>query len=129
MDRQAAIEAAQRGVEDLEIATLQLQQDLKYPVTPANPAAPNGNVFLLQFIHPDLIPVLVYHLIRCGWRKDMDKRLVKQRPVIGGQFADLVTYVGLDEPDDPIHVQRPEVEQLWSVKPNVTVQHEKRPND
>jgi hypothetical protein len=58
-------------------------------------------------LHPDLMPCLVYHLIRCGWRKDPTKRLVKQRQVVGSAFADLVAYVPLTDPDEPIVAPAP----------------------
>ena len=120
MDKQLAIKAALAGIKDLEDTSLQLQEDLKYPVSPGNPKAPKGNVIPLGVYHPDLIPWLVYHLTRRGWRHHPEKALCKPRRVIGSQFPDLVAYVDLDEPDDPIYVNAPEPDQMWSTRPNVT---------
>jgi hypothetical protein len=111
-------------VVDIDAAGDELQRDFLYPINP------QGNVMMLQYMHPDVMPTLVYHLIRCGWRKDMDKRLVKQRQVIGSMYEDLVAYVDLDQPDDPIVVERPEIPEnlsdSWSVRPQLNVIDEER---
>jgi hypothetical protein len=114
------VQAVVDQVNDLAVAAELLQQDFKYPVDH------DGNIMFLNFLHPDLAPVLVTHLVRCGWRKDFNKRLIKQRPVVGSAFTDLVTYVPLDQPDGPIHVERPQPEQVWSVKPTVNMIDEER---
>lgn len=117
------LEALGRFMADANDAAEQMQQDLKFP-----PYGENG-VFLLQYVHPDVIPVVVTQLIKCGWRKDPEKAAIKPRPVIGSAFQDLVAWVPIDAPDEPIHAPTAEPSQLWSVKPNVTVQEEKRPDD
>lgn len=119
---QFEVEALARIMADANEASEQMQQDLKYP--------PYGDgVFLLQYVHPDIIPVVVGHLIKCGWRKDPEKAIHKARPVIGSAFQDLVAWVPIDAPDEPIRAPQREQEPLWSVKPNVTVLEEKRPDD
>ena len=109
---------------DLEEASIELQQDFMYPINHL------GQVMMLQYMHPDVMPTLVYHLIRCGWRKDPDKRLVKQRQVVGSAYADLVAYVDVDQPDEPIVVQQPEIPEdlsdSWSVLPQLNVIDEER---
>lgn len=108
-------------IDDIAVAGEQLQQDFKYPVDA------HGRVMMVNALHPDLMPCLVYHLIRCGWRKDPTKRMVKQRPVVGSPFADLVTYVPLTDPDDPIVAPPPEKKPMWSVRPQLNEINEKRP--
>lgn len=120
LDDSTALELAKALVGDVERAGVELAADMKYPVDAHN------RVMFLNYLHPDLMPALVYHLIRCGWRKDPCKRLVKQIPVKGSQFKDLVAYVPLDGPDQiqaPQDVQR----KPWSVRPAVNVIDEKRP--
>lgn len=108
---------------DIDAAGEQLQQDFKYPVDA------HGRVMFINHLHPDLMPCMVYHLIRCGWRKDPMKRMVKQRPVVGSVFADLVAYVPLTDPDEPIVAPAPEKKPLWSVRPHVNEIFEKRPQE
>lgn len=108
-------------VDDIATAGDELQQDFKYPVDA------HGRVMMLNHLHPDLMPCLVYHLIRCGWRKDHSKRQVKQRRVVGSAFADLVTYVPLTDPDEPIVAPPPQKQPAWSVRPQVNMIDEKRP--
>lgn len=111
-------------VTDIEKAADELQQDFLYPVDSDN------RVMMLQYLHPDVMPTLVYHLVRCGWRKDVSKRLVKQRKVIGSLYEDLVAYVPVDQPDEPIVVERPEIPEglsdSWTVRPQVNVVDEER---
>lgn len=59
---------------------------------------------MLTAYMPDIVTTLVYHLIRRGWRRDDSKAVIKPRPVVGGAFEDLVAYVPMDAPDDPIVV-------------------------
>lgn len=108
-------------VDDIDAAGAQLQQDLKYPVDA------HGRVMMLSHMHPDAVPCIVYHLIRCGWRKDHSKRQVKQRPVVGSAFADLVAYVPLTDPDEPIFAPASQKQPAWSVRPQVNMIDEKRP--
>lgn len=125
MDIPARIQQQIDAAKELEAAALQLAEDLKYPVSA------KGHVLDMNHL-PDVPEVLVYHLIRCGWRPDPEKRVIKQRRVIGGgYYEDLVTYVGVDEPDTPVVVERnPQpIPEEWSVKPVVNVIEEPRPND
>lgn len=122
LDEATQLEQAQAMIADIESAGFQLQQDLKYPVDA------HGRVMLLNHLHPDALPTIVYHLIRCGYRKDPTKRQVKQRKVVGSPFSDLVAYVPLTDPDEPIVAPRPEPAKQWSVKPQLNEINEKRPD-
>lgn len=119
----AKFQARIDAVKEIESASLQLAEDLKYPVDAY------GNVMDMNHL-PDVVVGLVYHLIRCGWRPEEEKRLIKARRIIGGgYYEDLVTYVGVDEPDTPIVIERnpqPTPEE-WSVKPVVNIIEEPRP--
>ncbi|OBK92371.1 hypothetical protein A5646_03450 [Mycobacterium sp. 1245499.0] len=122
LDAATELEQARALVNDIDIAGEQLQQDFKYPVDA------HGRVMFVNQLHPDLMPCLVYHLIRCGWRKDNSKRMVKQRKVVGTPFADLVAYVPLTDPDEPIVAPQPEKPKTWSVRPQINEINEKRPD-
>jgi hypothetical protein len=122
LDEATLLEQTQAAVMDIHQAGELLQQDFKYPVDA------HGRVMMVNQLHPDLMPTLVYHLIRCGWRKNPTKALVKQRRVIGSPFADLVTYVPLDDPDEPLIAPDPERKPLWSVRPQIREITEKRPD-
>lgn len=122
MDEATQVEHVKSLVADIESASFELQSDFKYPVDA------HGRVMFVNHLHPDLMPCLVYHLIRCGWRKDPTKRLVKQRKVVGSPFADLVAYVPLTDPDEPIAAPAPEKKPMWSVRPEINEIDEKRPN-
>jgi hypothetical protein len=107
---QARVDAAK----DIEDTMLLLAEDLKYPVDH------NESVMILNYLNvPDFFHAMAYHLTRCGYRRIEEKRLVKQRKVINGQFPDLVAYVPMNAPDDPIVVQRPEPPQEpgWQTGP------------
>lgn len=108
-------------VKDLQTAAEQLQADLKYPVDHRN------QVIVTAALPEYLIPALVIHLVRCGWRKDPDKALIKSRQVVGSVFTDLVAWVPLSDPDDPIVASERVEEKRWSVRPKVNVIDEKRP--
>lgn len=110
---------------DVEAATWELVNDFRYPEGPPAPGQEKGPVMFLNYLHPDVMPTLVYHLIRLGWRKDPDKALVKQIPVKGSPFNDLVAYVPLDGPDE-IQAPTPPKQKPWSVRPTVNVIDEKR---
>lgn len=122
IDLEAGAEQVRALVDDIESASWELQQDLKYPVDA------HGRVMLIDHMHPDVPPCIVYHLIRCGWRKDFSKRMVKQRKVVGSPFADLVAYVPLTDPDEPIIAPQPEPPKPWSVRPQINEIDEKRPD-
>lgn len=121
-DTAAQLEHVMSMLDDIDAAGAQMQQDLKYPVDA------HGRVMLIDHMHPDAVPCIVYHLIRCGWRKDHSKRMVKQRKVIGSPFADLVAYVPLTDPDEPIIAPQPEPPKPWSVRPQINEIDEKRPD-
>lgn len=122
LDEATVLEQARALVDDIDVTGELLQQDLKYPVDA------HGRVMMLNHLHPDALPCIVYHLVRCGWRKDSSKRLVKQRRVVGSPFADLVAYVPLTDPDEPIVAPRPEPQKQWSVRPQINEINEKRPD-
>lgn len=68
-------------------------QDLRWPVTR------EGDVANVDYI----AALVAYHLVRCGWRNDPDKRVIKSRKVIGrGVATGALEWVGMDEPDDPL---------------------------
>lgn len=112
-------------VRDIEAAMLEFDQDLKYPVDVA------GRVLMMNYL-PDVPHALAYHFIRCGWRKDPAKQMVKQRKVNGpGIPEDLVAYVAMDQPDTPVVVSQgvaPDP-RPWSVKPKVNETYEERPSE
>lgn len=127
---------------DVEANMLAFADDLKYPMT--LPRGPKGQraVLLLDYLYPDLQHILAGHFIQRGWRRHDELAVIKPRKIIGGLFEDLVAYVPVDEPDDPIVVPRPpynpdqpppqapDVSDLaWSVKPVLNEQFEERPPD
>jgi hypothetical protein len=122
LDVAMGVEQVRALCDDIDVAGELLQQDFKYPIDA------QGRVMFVNHLHPDLMPCLVYHLIRCGWRKDPTKRLVKQRQVVGSVFADLVAYVPLTDPDEPIAAPAPQKQQQWSVRPQINEINEKRPD-
>lgn len=112
-------------IQDIEDAGMQLQADLKYPVDA------HGNVLdtnHINHLYPDVLPAQIHHLIRCGWRRIEDKRLIKSRPVkAAGFYEDLVTWVPMNAPDEPIEIDQPApVSDQWSVKPTITEVFEER---
>lgn len=110
-------------IKEIDAAGTQLAADLKYPVDAKNRIVDMNHL-------PDIPPALVYHLVRCGWRMNPEKRLIKARPVVGaGYYQDLVTWVGVDESDEPVVARQPETQEPWSVKPVLNVIEEPRPTD
>lgn len=94
---QARVDAAK----ELEATMLNLAEDLKYPVDH------NNNVMVLNYLNvPDFFHTMAYHLTRCGYRRVEDKRVIKPRVIIGGQFEDLIAWVPMNAPDEPIVVER-----------------------
>lgn len=104
---------SQRGGVELDAEQQQafwaLMADLRYP------AGPNGDAVALidgmpwrggaegQQILDTMKGVLAYHLVQAGWRVDLRHRKRKARKVMGhGMFEDAVTWVGMNEPDDPL---------------------------
>jgi hypothetical protein len=111
-------------LKDVEDATFNLLEDLKYPVD-AHDSVLDMNVINAQ--HPDVLPALVHHLVKAGWRRVEDKRLIKPRKVQGpGIYEDLVKWVPMTDPDDPIEVNLPPASDMWSVKPTFTETFEER---
>lgn len=109
---------------EIEAASEQLAQDLKYPVDA------HGRILDMNHL-PDVAVTLVYHLIRRGWRPS-GQPLIKAKKVVGpGYYEDLVTYVPVEESDEPVVVERnPQPEpQEWSVRPVVNVIDEPRSDD
>jgi hypothetical protein len=67
--------------------------DLRYPV------ANDGSVMQADFF----APLVAYHLVRCGWRPNSEKRKIKPRRVPGpGVAQDAVEWVDMSDPDDPL---------------------------
>lgn len=128
-DTATLLDQAPALITDIESSGFELAQDLKYPEGAPPPGHTKGPVMFVNHLHPDLMPCIVYHLIRCGWRKDPTKRIVKQRRVVGSVFADLVAYVPLTDPDEPIVAPRPEPSKPWSVRPQINEINEKRPQE
>jgi hypothetical protein len=59
---------------------------------------------------------------------DEQKRMIKPRRIIGaGYYDDLITWVDIDEADDPMVIEQPRNPQGWSVKPTVNMIDEARP--
>lgn len=73
--------------------------DLRFPVGPPSTDAPGGTVADVSYI----ASLVAYHLIRCGWRPEFDKRVIKSRKPVGrGIATGAVEWVGIDEPDDEL---------------------------
>jgi hypothetical protein len=128
-------------VRDVEASMLAFAEDWKYPMT--LPRGPKGEraILLLDYLIPDLQHILAAHFIQRGWRRHDDLALIKPRKIIGGVFDDLVAYVPVDEPDDPIVVTKPYVPDTepprapemsdlpWRVKPVLNEEFEECPED
>lgn len=73
-------------------------KDLRYPETPKNEQGDSA-VMNTDFF----APLVAYHLVKCGWRPNSEKRKIKPRRVPGpGTVADAVEWVDMSEPDDPL---------------------------
>lgn len=108
------LQARVDAVKDIETTMLQLAEDLKYPVDH------NNSVMVLNYLNvPDFFHHMAHHLTRCGYRRVEEKRMIKPRQVIGGQFVDLVAWVPMDAPDEPIVVERPSEppSDMWKTGP------------
>jgi hypothetical protein len=92
-ERQEALAAQKIELDAKKAAMLRGLADLQYPVSK------DGSVLDVSAFKA----IVVYHLIRCGWRPDESKREIKSRKVIGnGVIADAVEWVAMDAPDDPL---------------------------
>jgi hypothetical protein len=119
------------AAQEIEETMLLFADHMRYPQ--ARPNKDGQHVVVMMNYLPDLPDTLAYHYARMGWRHHPEKAMVKQRPIVGGMFDDLVAYVDPSEPDTPIVVQ-PDMQtvsdtKLWSVKPRVNVIDEERPAD
>jgi len=135
-----AQEAHLARLADIERNMLAFAQDWKY--IPTLPRGPKGEqaILMLDYLVPDLAHIVASHYVgKRGWRRHDDLALVKPRKIVGGALEDLVAYVPVDEPDDPIVVEpvpydpdapKPSMDQLpWRVKPKVNEIFEERPDD
>lgn len=113
-------------VKDIEATMLLLAEHLKYPVDH------NGHVLDMNHL-PDVLPAVAHHLTKLGWRWHPEKALIKPRRVVGaGFYEDLVTYVPVDGPDEPLQVAAPipPKGEGWELgPPKVTTIDEERPVD
>lgn len=100
--------ALQRGVDAATGRTPEQQEmynafatmlkDLRYPVGPPDEEG-RSDVMNADFF----APFVAYHLVRCGWRPNSEKRKIKPRKVPGkGIVEDAVEWVDIDAPDDPL---------------------------
>jgi hypothetical protein len=130
--------ATMARLKDVEAAMLAFAEDFKYPMTLPRGSNQERAVLLLDYLIPDLQHILATHYISRGWRRHDELAIIKPRKVIGGVFEDLVAYVPVDQPDDPIVVGKdpippttspPVMPDLWSVKPVVRETFEERPTD
>jgi hypothetical protein len=125
---------------DMERNMLAFAEDWKY--IPTLPRGPKGEqaILMLDYLVPDLAHIVAAHYVgKRGWRRHDDLALLKPRRIVGGALEDLVAYVPVDQPDDPIVVEpvpydpdapKPDMDQLpWRVKPTVNEIFEERPDD
>lgn len=67
--------------------------DLRYPV------GKDGSVMNADFF----APLVAYHLVRCGWRPNSEKRKIKGRKPPGAVAEGAVEWIDINAPDDPLH--------------------------
>lgn len=92
--------AAGRTPEQIEMmqAFDTMLKDLRYPESPPNEQG-ESSIMNTDFF----APLVAYHLVKCGWRPNSEKRKIKPRRVPQhGVVSDAVEWVGMDEPDDPL---------------------------
>lgn len=104
----------------------QMLDDLQYPV------AKDGSVMDASAIKA----WVAWHLIRAGWRKpsqhdldeNFDQPIIKKRRIYSpGVMADAVTWVGIDEPDDPLDgVEDLTVAQIDSLPDDLRIEARRR---
>lgn len=102
-----AIQEARTEAEERNAALVACLLDLTYPV-----AKDGTRVDLTAFKH-----IIAYHLVRCGWRMQREKRMIKSRKVNArGVYVDANEWVPIDMPDDPLdnlaNMTMAEIEQL-----------------
>lgn len=86
-------EEHKRAKVERDAAMLNMLADLRYPVSQ------DGSVLDLTFF----APLIAWHLVRCGWRPDPERRRIKARKITAkGVVRDAVEWVDADEPDDPL---------------------------
>lgn len=93
--RAAMEQASGQSPEQVEMANAfnTMLKDLRYPV------GKDGSVMNADFF----APFVAYHLVRCGWRPNSEKRKIKARKVPGkGIVADAVEWVDVTDADDPL---------------------------
>jgi len=89
----ADIEGAREAKIESDLAMLYMLGDLRYPVSQ------DGSVLDMTYFGP----LITWHLIRCGWRNDPEKRIIKPRKVTAkGVIKGAVEWVSVNEPDDPL---------------------------
>ena len=110
---------------DMTKALYDLANDLTYPEDQ------DGNQVNMHW----LIPILSYHLARCGYRKHEDEAVIKQIPHprrdSPGVVEDAVLYVPVDatgtipeafiNPPDPAEAPAEPVNQPWRTKTHITL--------
>lgn len=78
---------------EMELSLVELMHDLRFPV------ARDGSILDASFVSP----IVAYHLIRCGWRCDQQKRVIKPRSIVAkGVVEGAIEWVPVNEPDDPL---------------------------
>jgi hypothetical protein len=88
-----SLEQAKIGDKEKNEALLGLLLDLTYPE-----AKDGTRVDLTAFKS-----IIAYHLVRCGWRMDPEKREIKSRKVTArGIYVDAIEWVPMNFPDDPL---------------------------
>lgn len=92
-ERREALEQAKFDNQERNEALLACLLDLTYPV-----AKDGTRVDVSAFKS-----IIAYHLVRCGWRMDREKRMIKSRKVNArGVYVDANEWVPIDMPDDPL---------------------------
>lgn len=86
--------AAQREHDhEFNVAAACLMGDLRYPVSK------DGSIIDMSYF----TAVLAYHLVRCGWRVDPERREIKPRRITAqGVIQGAIEWVPMDAPDDPL---------------------------
>ena len=80
-------EEHKRAKVERDAAMLNMLADLRYPVSQ------DGSVLDLTFF----APLIAWHLVRCGWRPDPERRRIKARKITAkGVVRDAVEWVDAD---------------------------------